>query len=423
MSTSLYRRSSWYERILASFLIQLALGFFIIILIPSLSLWGWEFWIQAKDVYVNSLIVASLAFISVAIILRRILRYPGERVAAYIVPTILVMAAISITIVLLLRLPYSNSYLAFSLILSILWFSAGHFIVRNWRTVNLAFVPFGLAKNFDSSKNINIVYLDSPQLPDEHIDGIVADLHSDDITPDWERFIANCTLQHIPVYHIKQIRESLTGRVKINHLSENEFGTLLPSPFYQAQKRIIDIIAVLLIAPIAVILTLIAGILITRESKGGIFFTQDRIGYRAKPFKLYKIRTMRTDISGKAVTEGEEDPRITPLGKVLRKYRVDELPQLLNVLKGDMGLIGPRPGPVDLEKWYEEKIPFFAYRHVVRPGLSGWAQVMQGYAESADEMNEKLEYDFYYIKHFSLWLDMLIVYKTIKTILTGFGSR
>ena len=88
-----------------------------------------------------------------------------------------------------------------------------------------------------------------------------------------------------------------------------------------------------------------------------------------------------------------------------------------------MSLIGPRPGPVDLENWYEEEVPFFVYRHVVRPGISGWAQVMQGYAEDSNEMREKLEYDFYYIKHFSLWLDMLIVFKTIRTVLTGFGSR
>ncbi|HSP31179.1 MAG TPA: sugar transferase, partial [Halomonas sp.] len=104
-------------------------------------------------------------------------------------------------------------------------------------------------------------------------------------------------------------------------------------------------------------------------------------------------------------------------------YRVDELPQLFNVLKGDMSLIGPRPESMDLANWYQRDVPFFHYRHVVRPGISGWAQVEQGYAAEVDGMNQKLEYDFYYIKNISFWLDLLIVMRTVRTVITGFGSR
>ncbi|ALO25992.1 exopolysaccharide biosynthesis polyprenyl glycosylphosphotransferase [Leptospira borgpetersenii serovar Ballum] len=111
------------------------------------------------------------------------------------------------------------------------------------------------------------------------------------------------------------------------------------------------------------------------------------------------------------------------MGIVLRKYRLDETLQIFNVLKGDMSFIGPRPESMELSEWYEKDVPFFAYRHVVRPGISGWAQVEQGYAAEVDGMNVKLEYDFYYIKNFSFWLDMLIAFKTVKTILTGFGAR
>jgi lipopolysaccharide/colanic/teichoic acid biosynthesis glycosyltransferase len=132
---------------------------------------------------------------------------------------------------------------------------------------------------------------------------------------------------------------------------------------------------------------------------------------------------MYIDKQGKGFTQGEDDPRITRIGKFIRKFRIDELPQIFNILLGQMSFIGPRPESLELSMWYEMDVPFFSYRHVVRPGISGWAQVEQGYAAEVDGMKVKLEYDFYYIKHFSFWLDILITFKTIKTILTGFGAR
>jgi len=117
------------------------------------------------------------------------------------------------------------------------------------------------------------------------------------------------------------------------------------------------------------------------------------------------------------------DMRVTRVGKFIRKTRIDELPQFFNILKGDMSLIGPRPEQRTFVEQFEKEIPFYAYRHVVRPGITGWAQVTQGYAADADETRIKLEHDFYYIKNFSLWLDILIVLKTIRTMLTGFGAR
>jgi lipopolysaccharide/colanic/teichoic acid biosynthesis glycosyltransferase len=108
---------------------------------------------------------------------------------------------------------------------------------------------------------------------------------------------------------------------------------------------------------------------------------------------------------------------------VLRKYRIDELPQIFNILKGEMSWIGPRPEPEVLSRWFVAEIPFYRYRHVVKPGISGWAQVNLGYVSGVDGINSKLQYDFYYIKYFSPWLDVLILFRTIKTMLTGFGSR
>ena len=111
------------------------------------------------------------------------------------------------------------------------------------------------------------------------------------------------------------------------------------------------------------------------------------------------------------------------VGRFLRHYRFDEVPQVINILRGEMSWIGPRPEALPLSHWYEGEIPFYSYRHIVRPGITGWAQVQQGYAAKIRGVTDKLHYDFYYVKYFSVWLDVLIVLKTVRTILTGYGAR
>jgi lipopolysaccharide/colanic/teichoic acid biosynthesis glycosyltransferase len=118
-----------------------------------------------------------------------------------------------------------------------------------------------------------------------------------------------------------------------------------------------------------------------------------------------------------------DDERITRIGSFIRKTRIDELPQIFNILKGDMSWIGPRPETIRLSKWYEKEIPFYRYRHVVRPGISGWAQVKQGHVTEVDDIRLKLEYDMFYVRNFSLWLDLLITVKTVAVIFTGKGAR
>ena len=122
------------------------------------------------------------------------------------------------------------------------------------------------------------------------------------------------------------------------------------------------------------------------------------------------------------ITTGN-DARITRVGRFLRFMRIDEVPQLFNVLRGEMALIGPRPEAAKLSNWYQAEVPFYRYRHIVRPGITGWAQVNQGHVADLADIKKKLEYDFYYIRNFSIWLDILIVMKTIKTVLTGFGHK
>jgi lipopolysaccharide/colanic/teichoic acid biosynthesis glycosyltransferase len=151
------------------------------------------------------------------------------------------------------------------------------------------------------------------------------------------------------------------------------------------------------------------------------------MGYRGEVFSMFKFRSMREagdapDARTAAMTQ-DDDVRVTRIGRTLRRYRIDELPQVINILKGEMSWIGPRPEAVALSRWYESELPFYRYRHIVRPGITGWAQVKQGHVADVEDVLWKLQYDFYYIKNFSFWLDLLIVARTIRTVLSGFGAR
>jgi lipopolysaccharide/colanic/teichoic acid biosynthesis glycosyltransferase len=167
--------------------------------------------------------------------------------------------------------------------------------------------------------------------------------------------------------------------------------------------------------------------LIKLDSPGPVFFLQERAGLRGKTFRLVKFRTMRpvsaAEETATTVWQRDDNVRITRVGKWLRRLRLDEFPQFVNVLRGDMDLIGPRPEIASNIETMITQIPYYALRMAVRPGLTGWAQVKHGYAVSQDDVTEKLRYDLYYIKHMSFWLDLLVVIDTIKILLCSPGSR
>jgi len=217
--------------------------------------------------------------------------------------------------------------------------------------------------------------------------------------------------------------------VQIEHLSENSFGSLLPNMAFRKIKRLIDIACSLLVLPLLLVPLVLVALAIRLDTPGPIFFRQKRMGYRGRHFDVLKFRTMRHrpagdagDARGQAMTR-EDDDRITRVGRFLRRTRIDELPQFLNVLRGHMSVIGPRPEAIPLSEWYESELPFYAYRHIVRPGITGWAQVNQGHVAELEDARLKLHYDFYYIKHFSAWLDALIALRTIGIVFSGFGSK
>ncbi len=198
---------------------------------------------------------------------------------------------------------------------------------------------------------------------------------------------------------------------------------LLENTIYYRAKCVIDFVvsaaALLLLSP----LLLAVGTAVRFTSVGPVFFTQQRVGVGGKPFKLYKFRTMEEGSEKGHLYTLENDPRITSIGNFLRRTRLDELPQLLNVLKGEMSLVGPRAEWVRCVEGYEANIPYYHYRHLVKPGITGWAQVNYPYGENERDTIEKLKFDLYYVRHFSLTLDFSIFVKTIYVMLGKHGSR
>lgn len=376
-----------------------------------------------NDSTANSMIGNAMALLASSIVLRRFERFAQKKTLSFILPITLSAYALLLTVLLVMRQSYSIKVIVIGLLLTFLLLGFQHIISSRSRDLRLFVIPLGEALSFKDTGHITFVTMRRPHFKGIQMGGVVADMHSDVLTPEWERFLASCALKGIPVFNAMQLREALTGKVNVKHLIANNFGDLSPSTFHQNLKRVLDLLFLVMLSPIILPLMLVIGLWICLDSPGGALFVQPRMGFQGQWFNVIKFRSMFIDKEGKHFTEEREDLRITRVGKFIRKYRLDELPQFWNVLKGEMSLIGPRPESAELARWYDKEVPFFAYRHVVRPGISGWAQVMHGYATGVEDTKDKLAYDFYYIKHFSLWLDLLIWYKTIRTVITGFGSR
>ncbi len=183
------------------------------------------------------------------------------------------------------------------------------------------------------------------------------------------------------------------------------------------------LISLVLLVPTAPIMAVTA-LLIRLESPGPVIYRQDRVGLHEKEFTVFKFRSMRTDAEKDgAVWASAHDSRVTRVGRFIRKVRIDELPQIWNILKGDMSFIGPRPERMAFVRQLKESIPYYSLRHTVKPGLTGWAQVCYPYGASEEDARRKLEYDLYYIKNMSILLDIHIIFKTMGVVLFPKGAR
>lgn len=226
----------------------------------------------------------------------------------------------------------------------------------------------------------------------------------------------------IAVVPMTLLYEHVSGRVPVEHMSDDWAIVLLIRQnsggvldLYRFLKRGMDIVLSLVgLVAFAILLPLLA-LVIRLDSRGGIFYTQERVGCNGRVFRIYKLRSMVDDAEAEtgAVFTQKNDPRVTRVGRFMRRTRLDELPQLLNVLRGDMSLIGPRPERPEHIARLTEKIPFYRTRLIIRPGLSGWAQVRYHYGSSDEDALTKLEYDLYYIRHQSMLLDLNIIVRTI----------
>jgi sugar transferase (PEP-CTERM system associated) len=192
-----------------------------------------------------------------------------------------------------------------------------------------------------------------------------------------------------------------------------------------AARRAVSLLTALVLFVLALPILLVAAILIKLDSPGPLFYAQERVGAGEKVFRMLKFRTMHVDAekAGQALWALVGDPRITRIGRWLRRFRVDELPQILNVLKGEMGLVGPRPERPQFVAQLKQQIPWYDLRALVPPGITGWAQIRFPYAATVEEAREKLQYDLYYVKHLSVLLDLVILFHTAKVVLFGRGAR
>lgn len=353
--------------------------------------------------------------------------FPGARASYHILPSFAISYGIVLVGFFFGRLDYSRLHFIGSFLIGVAWYYVVYSQQQRQHRLQIGVIPFGEIESLRQIPDVQWIMLHDPTAETYELDVIVADLRAD-IPDGWERFLADRALDGTLVMHVKQIEESLTGRVAIEHLSENNLGSLIPGIIYAKVKRIADLAGSLILLPVVLPLLMLVGLAIRIDSPGPILFRQERMGYRGKTFTMFKFRSMRHQAASAedprfaAVTQ-DGDHRVTRIGRFLRQYRIDELPQIINIIRGEMSWIGPRPEAVPLSLWYEKELPFYRYRHIVRPGITGWAQVTQGHVAEVDEVLWKLHYDFYYIKNFTFWVDVLIVARTIRTILTGFGAR
>ena len=276
-------------------------------------------------------------------------------------------------------------------------------------------------------ENINFIHIDRFTDIEQ-----IQDLSAIVITPNYEPqsheqlALVDCRLKGIPIFPLSDFYENFLFLVPVNEINSKWFFqaegfTMLHSRASVKIKRIIDICLAIVLMVTTVPISILTAILIKIVSRGPIFFRQTRVGLQGRPFTLYKFRTMQVDSEKHGAQWAKsDDKRIIHCGKFLRTTRIDELPQCWNIIKGEMSIIGPRPERPEFTEQLAKEIPYYELRHIVKPGLSGWAQVSYPYGASVEDALRKLQYDLYYIKHYSLILDLNIL---LRTVLVTLGRK
>jgi exopolysaccharide biosynthesis polyprenyl glycosylphosphotransferase len=241
------------------------------------------------------------------------------------------------------------------------------------------------------------------------------------------RELLDLRLRGVVIEDASVLMEHLSGRVPLDGLNPSALiftQGFNVSAWQQFAQRLVSFTVSLIVLLICLPCIPFLILAVRLSSPGPVLFRQTRIGLRGRPYSVLKFRTMRQDAEANGpVWATRNDSRVTPLGRFMRTTRLDEIPQLWNVLRGEMSFVGPRPERPEFVEWLTKEIPFYELRHMVRPGITGWAQVRYKYGASLEETKKKLEYDLYYVKHMSLGLDLLIMFETIKTIVLRRGAQ
>ncbi len=262
---------------------------------------------------------------------------------------------------------------------------------------------------------------------ERRVDEIV--IASGEVSGEVLQVLMDCYEQGIAITPMPLLYERLTGKIAVEHVGSQWYVALplqsRPTRTAEAvAKRLLDLSGGLALAVLLLILLLFIALAIRLDSPGPVFHRQQRVGWRGKPFTVLKFRSMvqHAEPDGEPQWAAKDDPRVTRVGRLLRRMRLDELPQALNVLRGEMSLVGPRPERPEFVERLQQEIPFYRVRLAVKPGLTGWAQINYGYGDSVEATLAKLQYDLYYLKHQSFWFDLLILARTVHVVLRMKGQ-
>ncbi|MEM1317121.1 MAG: sugar transferase [Pseudomonadota bacterium] len=416
-------RRPWFLRTNTQFFI----GLFLAMAVPAAVFLSQSSRFWSEKTFTSSFILATIAVVLGYQFQRRLFRFPDVKAGSHLIAGFTISFGLVLSAASLLRSDYSTVFLTTSYVTTLVWFVVMDRVRRKRHSVTMAILDVGKIPDFDSIQGVEFIRIPHVEQYHSRMGPLVVDLrhpHNAE-TLEW---ISRMVLEGTVVLHTKLAFERLAGRVSIEHLSENEFGSLLPEQFYLRVKPALDFLLALVLLPLfAVVLIPTALVMLIMQGRP-IIYRQKRRGLRGERFTLYKLRTMTVQDANTVRSPEEQidalltrfkDPRVTRMGRFLRRYRFDELPQIWNILKGDMSWVGPRPEAAVLSDEYQRRIPFYVYRHVVRPGVTGWAQVNSGHVTELEATSVKLEYDFYYIKMLSPWLDFLVLMRTVKILVRG----
>ncbi len=371
--------------------------------------------VPLADSEVNTLVGANCAVFIIAVFLQQMKKLPGKLVLSHVIPVTASVFGLLILGLILSRLEYSRVLLVASFIITLLWYAIRYSLRKpKTRVEQFLVVPYGTSQTLLQFPGHWRVLSRPPEEPIATQEAIVVDTYAN-LPNEWADFIANCVMNNRTVYDATHLREGLTGQIALQDARADHLDKLFIHPLRLWTKRLLDIVAALALLIITIPVSIMIAIAVKLTSKGPVLYIGLRVGQREKPFKMVKFRSM----------SATPTKQVTFVGRFIRAFRLDELPQLWNVLKGDMSLIGPRPEDQSLHDTYKKQIPYYRYKYMIKPGITGWAQVMHGHTHAVDidAIRVKLEYDLYYIKYCSYWLDINIALRTIGTILLRYKAN